>query len=46
MEKIKITKENVFRAITKTYLVQYMCLQNELKITLLTGFSGIKRVPS
>ena len=46
MEKIKITKENVFRLITKTYLVQYMRRQNELKITLLTGFTGIKRVSS
>ena len=27
MEKIKITKENDFRVITKTYLVQYMCRQ-------------------
>ena len=40
MEKIKITKENDFRVITKTYLVQYMCRQ----IHTLTGFTG-KRVP-
>ena len=41
MEKIKITKENDFRVITKTCLVQYMCRQIH---TLLTGFTG-KRVP-
>ena len=28
MEKIKIIKENDFRVITKTYLVQYMCGQS------------------